>query len=1602
MIPAVGGETTDMAVPAEQGDWLRVAEAARLLGVSPNTLRRAGTYGELPCHRSPGGHRRYRRADIDALLGARPAATGTPGSGEADPEQAGAASSEVGELRRRIGDLSALVDVNLAVAADLARGADEVLRTVAKRLCGLTGASECDISLVDGDDLVGAVCYEDGDWDASWEGERLAMADAPTPSLPVRTGRPVLMRGLDDTGIAPALRESMRRWGYAACLTLPLKVRGRVIGVVDLLDREPRDFTDVLEVATSLAQTAAHALDNASLLQRVERQNAALGELVELGAVVSGTREPRAMARTVARRVCEVTGAALCGVYRIAGGRMTGLAIWEQQGLWAPGDSWSEPLAALSATSAAVERHEVLIVADPADERLSDLEREPFERNGYCCEVSVPLIVDDRVVGLIDLFSRERTDWVDDLAFLRSVALLVSGALDKALLLDEVERSNAMLREFVEIGTLSTAAGDVGATVMALAQRLMQTMDVDSCEIYSLEGERLHLVAGCDAHGFAEEWDGWFAPLADFPATAAAVAARETLTISDLDDPRLGKHEAERLREFALRSEICVPLVVEDRAIGIIDVFDTRPRDFAEFRDFLQGVAPVVARTLEHALLVDRLRERSNELDQLVAAGFEFGASLDLEEVLSSTAKRMAEVAGTTGCDLYRLDDDVVHNLISVKGGEVNTPFIGSSFRVSDYYYWEKALGDRIPVFAADILSDPQAYERDRWAATKWGYRAALDLPLVAQGRVIGLAELYSAEPFTFHHIELLQGLAQFAAQAIANASVFAELDRSARRLELVADQSLQLSATLELDAVVAATARSLRESGGFTDCDVFMIEGGELVCVASLVGGDDYPAWIGKRLLLDEWRTVRQAVETGVPVVIESLDDRRLSAEELAVRREYGELSVLIVPLLAKDRVVAVVELIDKGHPRHYDAEQIATAEALSRVAGLALDNAELYSDIKGMHLSNLKALSSALNAKDYYTLGHAARVAAYMVLLGKELGWSTELIRQVEEAAYLHDIGKIGVSDRVLLKPGGLNAHEWELMRQHPIFSADIIRPLFAEPYVRGVRHHHECFDGSGYPDGIAGEEIPEVARMMCVADSYDAMSFRRPYRQALDYAECVAELRRCSGSQFDPEIVEAFLRVLERIAKDREFAARVAHEAATRIDPDEHALLCSRDDESRSEYQRITATLRAVCAEHPPTRYVSSHVQLGKKTVIVCDSREQGEGKPHVGDSIIADDELLEVFAGGTLEANVLLADQWGVWVSGVAPLTDAQGSTVAVLAAGIPATEGITEVEGVRSTVEQTLASMLDSTVAQAGRSEVEAITDALTGLYNHRYFHERLSEEVDRCREEGGELSLLFCDLDNFRAFNELHGHGAGDRAIRGAARIVEDSVRHVDLAARFGGQEFAAILIDTGERGALEVAERIRAGITEARFSTGGDPLSVSIGVASCPADATFKEELIDKADWAMYLAKRRGRNKVLTFSAEHGSDTPERAAAVNPDYVSAMSELVAARTTYTQRRRSAIAHLALAVGRECGLSVAELHAVTRAAGEAARPDPSDEAHKIAALAAAYQAMVAERPYRPQISEAEALAELLACPALLHDRAIADAFSRVLAQEQTP
>jgi diguanylate cyclase (GGDEF)-like protein len=175
-------------------------------------------------------------------------------------------------------------------------------------------------------------------------------------------------------------------------------------------------------------------------------------------------------------------------------------------------------------------------------------------------------------------------------------------------------------------------------------------------------------------------------------------------------------------------------------------------------------------------------------------------------------------------------------------------------------------------------------------------------------------------------------------------------------------------------------------------------------------------------------------------------------------------------------------------------------------------------------------------------------------------------------------------------------------------------------------------------------------------------------------------------------------------------------------------------------------------------------------------------------------------------------------------------------------------------------------MLQSAAIRFSRAEVEAITDGLTGLYNHRYLHERLEEELERARRRESELSLLFCDCDHFKAYNDDHGHKAGDVALARIARIIESRSRRVDLAARYGGEEFVLVLVDTDAAGALTVAEHLRSEI-EASSARGGRALTVSIGVATCPGDASAHDELLDKADWAMYAAKRAGRNRVLAFA---------------------------------------------------------------------------------------------------------------------------------------
>lgn len=249
----------------------------------------------------------------------------------------------------------------------------------------------------------------------------------------------------------------------------------------------------------------------------------------------------------------------------------------------------------------------------------------------------------------------------------------------------------------------------------------------------------------------------------------------------------------------------------------------------------------------------------------------------------------------------------------------------------------------------------------------------------------------------------------------------------------------------------------------------------------------------------------------------------------------EFGGMrtrTAVCVPMKAKDKVKGVITVAKLDSGADMSQQNVNLLVTIANQAAIALDNAELFDSLQQAYLATVRALAAAVDAKDPYTHGHSEQVALYAMLLAEELGLPEEERHALETAAYLHDIGKIGVKDEILLKPGRLDGDEMSYIRHHPLIGTNILAPVpFPWPIIPVVRHHHERWDGSGYPAGLVGEEIPRLARVLAIADAFEAMTSDRPYRTANTFEQAAAELRGCAGSQFDPSMVEPFLRAVAR---------------------------------------------------------------------------------------------------------------------------------------------------------------------------------------------------------------------------------------------------------------------------------------------------------------------------------------------------------------------------------------------------------------------------------------------------------------------------------------
>lgn len=417
-----------------------------------------------------------------------------------------------------------------------------------------------------------------------------------------------------------------------------------------------------------------------------------------------------------------------------------------------------------------------------------------------------------------------------------------------------------------------------------------------------------------------------------------------------------------------------------------------------------------------------------------------------------------------------------------------------------------------------------------------------LFLPLVVRGRTTGLVML-ERDPdggrLDGEALSLARRFTNRMAVALENAELHAREQRKIRETVALLELTRAINSTLDLEEILERVARMSVDLCGVTECVVYLRdpEDGHFHPGAryGFLGegeGEGLPRSFRAR---EMDRGCLRSLEEGEPVLLGIDGSTALYPRQPLC--EHGVERVLLHPLISRERLTGILALfyarLGSGAPGREERGLIA---AIAAQASMAIENASLYEDIEKSYFSTIKALAKAIEVKDPYTHGHSERVTEYALIIADAMRLDERDKQKLKYAATLHDIGKIGIAGRVLNKPGALTEEEYSHVKTHPLLGDSIIEPVeFLQEPRPIILHHHERYDGNGYPGGLKGEDIPLCARILSVADAFEAMRSDRPYRRALPLEEAVEELRRNAGTQFDPEVVEVFLDVLEHYGGD-----------------------------------------------------------------------------------------------------------------------------------------------------------------------------------------------------------------------------------------------------------------------------------------------------------------------------------------------------------------------------------------------------------------------------------------------------------------------------------
>jgi diguanylate cyclase (GGDEF)-like protein/putative nucleotidyltransferase with HDIG domain len=536
------------------------------------------------------------------------------------------------------------------------------------------------------------------------------------------------------------------------------------------------------------------------------------------------------------------------------------------------------------------------------------------------------------------------------------------------------------------------------------------------------------------------------------------------------------------------------------------------------------------------------------------------------------------------------------------------------------------------------------------------------------------------------------------------------------------------------------------------------------------------------------------------------------------------------------------------------------------------------------------------------------------YASALARALDMSGPDVQAVKTAALLHDIGKLAVPEHILAKPGPLTPEEFQKFRIHPQVGADIIAGVpFPYPVAPLILCHHERWDGRGYPAGLQGDGIPLGARILCLADYFDALTSDRPYHDRISVEAAAALIEQEAGKAFDPRAVAAFLRILPNVRTEIEAADAALRRPALPLRESDAAISGGAPGAAAaarpSVFEDIAVAHREIYALYEIAQTMGT--SLGVSDTMAHIAAKLSGLVPFSACALLmydeGDDTLSCRFATGTdsdaLQPLVLRGGQglsgWvarnrrplvngrpsaDLDVAGSSATTTLQSALVCPLIAGDRFIGTLAMYHTTAAFYRDDHRRLLERVCEQAAaviynagvfeQTQEASLTDPLTGLPNSRHLLMHVGRELARATRLGSELSLLVMDLNDFKDINDSYGHHAGDRALREVAKLLRAAIRPYDICVRYAGDEFIVVLVGCGRDEAENKRSELERTIADAEFEAAPGkmvPLSISVGAAVFPADGDTYEWLLAKADSRMYqhkiARKRDARHKLPSAS---------------------------------------------------------------------------------------------------------------------------------------